>query len=566
MISWIQRTFQQHFRVIFALLLAITVISFIFTIGATPGVGRADRRAVDRQFFGHNLGSQEEVQRLLEDARISAELQFGSSGLEAEQIQRYAFERTAALHLADQLHLPPPSQTDVANHIKGMRAFADEKGVFDASRYSAFRTSLGSGQGTTETDMARVISDDVRVETVQRLLAGPGYVLPGDVVDQLERGDTRWTIDTATVDYASFKPDVKPTEAQLTKYFADNSFRYEIAPRVQVEAVEFPATAYVADVHVTDAEVKAAYDENPARFPKPAAAPAPAKDPGAKDSAVKAPAAKSDPAADFAAVRQSVGAAVTLDKARTLAAKAASDFAYALYDGKVAQGSFADVLAKRHLAARPLAPFTNEAGPAEYAGSRDVTDAAFHLTPDRYYSEGVLIPSGAAILILKSNLPARQPALAEVRAKVTDDFVESERRKRFVELGRTLKTALETRLRTGEPFDKAVATAATANNLHITAKTWPPFALIDRPKDLDETALGALVRLNKGEVSDMAITADNGFIVYAAAKEIPSLSPTNPKFAETRAQLAAYSARLGSSAVLGELVDSELKRTEPSVK
>ena len=41
MISWIQKYFQHHFRIIFAVLLAVTIISFIFTIGASPGIGRA---------------------------------------------------------------------------------------------------------------------------------------------------------------------------------------------------------------------------------------------------------------------------------------------------------------------------------------------------------------------------------------------------------------------------------------------------------------------------------------------------------------------------------------------
>ena len=39
MISWIQRYFQHHFRTIFTVLLGVTIISFIFTIGAAPGLG-----------------------------------------------------------------------------------------------------------------------------------------------------------------------------------------------------------------------------------------------------------------------------------------------------------------------------------------------------------------------------------------------------------------------------------------------------------------------------------------------------------------------------------------------
>jgi len=50
MISWIQRTFQQHFKTVFAVLLGLIIISFVFTIGAAPGIGRADRATLKREF------------------------------------------------------------------------------------------------------------------------------------------------------------------------------------------------------------------------------------------------------------------------------------------------------------------------------------------------------------------------------------------------------------------------------------------------------------------------------------------------------------------------------------
>ena len=37
---------------------------------------------------------------------------------------------------------------------------------------------------------------------IQQLLAGPGYVLPGEVRSVIIKADTTWTISTATVDYA----------------------------------------------------------------------------------------------------------------------------------------------------------------------------------------------------------------------------------------------------------------------------------------------------------------------------------------------------------------------------
>ena len=46
MISWIQRTFQQHFKAVFLVLLVLTIISFVFTIGAGAGIGRGGGRCV----------------------------------------------------------------------------------------------------------------------------------------------------------------------------------------------------------------------------------------------------------------------------------------------------------------------------------------------------------------------------------------------------------------------------------------------------------------------------------------------------------------------------------------
>ena len=52
MISWIQKTFQHHFRTVFAVLLVLIIISFVVGINASGGFGQAERRHVDRPFFG----------------------------------------------------------------------------------------------------------------------------------------------------------------------------------------------------------------------------------------------------------------------------------------------------------------------------------------------------------------------------------------------------------------------------------------------------------------------------------------------------------------------------------
>lgn len=555
MISWIQRYLQQHFKTIFAVLLAVTIISFIFTIGASPGIGRADRQVVDQQIFGYHLNAAEDRNRLYGDAQISAALQLGSAdGIDENQLKQYAFRRAAALSLADKWRVPPSTGDEVRDAIIKLRIFAGPNGEFDPKAYANYRDSLKlSGGAMTEADINRVIGDDVRAEKVNKLIAGPGYVLPRDVRSQLERTDTTWTLETATADYASFKPDIKPTDSDLTKYFEDNSFRYEIPPRVVASYVDYPTSNFVANVNVTPDDVRAFYDANPARFPKPAPKPADAKK-----------SAPSSPDADFAAVRPQVEAALKLEQAKKLALKAASDLALDLYEAKVNSGPALDAfLTARKLQQRTLAPFTQKAGPTELGHSPEIAAAAFKLSDEHPVSDALSGPDGAVILFWKELQAPRKPAISEVRPAVLADYIENEKRKEFVELGRTAKAHIESALKAGEPFDKAVASASAASGLKLEAKKLPAFMPRTRPQDVDYSILGTLERLDKGRVSDMIINADRGIFVYAADKKLPDLSETNPRFMETRAMLAAYSSRSGASAYIDEMVDRELKRIAP---
>jgi peptidyl-prolyl cis-trans isomerase D len=126
-----------------------------------------------------------------------------------------------------------------------------------------------------------------------------------------------------------------------------------------------------------------------------------------------------------------------------------------------------------------------------------------------------------------------------------------------------MKAEIEKRLQAGEPFEKAAAAAATTAGIKLETKTLPAFTLRSRPQDIDYSVLGTLESLDKGKVSDMAINADKGLFVYAVDEKAPDVTEANPQFAETRQQIASYNGRFGASAYVSELVERELKRTEP---
>lgn len=537
MISWIQRTFQQHFKWLFLILLAVVIISFVFITNTSSGLGHASKQAPARLFFGVNLGSPEESQAIVRDASLSVQLH-GLPIRGDAQFQQYALQRLAAVHLAGQLNLPAPTDLELAEHIRTLPPFAGADGKFDPKRYAEFRDSLKTNPNLRESDVTRVLADDVTYQRVLRLVSGPGYVLPADVQNQLNRVDATWTLQAVTVDYAGYKPVVPVTDEALAKYFEFNGPRYEIGAKAGVSYIDFPASAYTTGVTVSEEGLKAYYEADKARF--------------SKDGA------------DFAAARAAVELAYRLERARTLAAKAASDFAVALYEAKATAATLPALVESRGLALKRLAPFNAEDVPAELGGSPRVAAEALKTGADRLVSDPVDTGRGSALLVWNETVPARRPALAEIKDRVSADYVESEKRRLFTEAGRALKTALEARLKAGDTLEKAVAASASVIPAKLATKSWPAFTLSTPPQDLDYSVYSAMDGLQKGQLSSMVVGSDQGLLVYAADKQLPAADPASPKFAETRTRLASFTASRNGGQILAALVEEELAKTAPA--
>jgi peptidyl-prolyl cis-trans isomerase D len=561
MISWIQRSFQHHFKVVFGVLLTVTIISFIFTIGAAPGIGRAGPKTLKQQFFGHDLTRQGASDQLFSDASISVQLMagFGAlSNIDSADLQRYAYQRAAALALADQIKIPVPTRDDIVGHIKLLPAFANPDGQFDAGRYATFRDNLKTNPRLSEGDIYRVVRDDFRVGRVQQLLAGPGYVLPVEIKEQVVRSDSLWTIAIATADYTAFKPEISVNEDALKRFFDDNAFRYNVPARVAVDYVEYRAADFMSAATVTDADVRTYFDENRSRFPVPSEKKAEGdKKPGQPNAATP-----DNPDAVFAAVRPAVEQALKTERAMRLAARAAADLTVAIYEQRLKPGmpAFNEFLAKSKLTARQVAPFHRETVPPDLGWTPQIVDQALQLAADRPVSDALPSAAGSLVLFWRETLPTYRPELAQAREHVVADYRENERRKQFVEAGRMVRSQIEARLKTGDSLEQAAA-AVTA--LKLDVKSLPSFVSRQAPKDIEQFEFGAIGRLESGQISDFLLSEDKGAFVYVKERKLPDLAENTLQYTTARAQLARMNAGLSQSLALNEIVTSELKKSAP---
>ncbi|MEJ1973847.1 MAG: peptidyl-prolyl cis-trans isomerase [Lacunisphaera sp.] len=546
MISWIQKYFQKHFRLVFLVVLIAIGLPMVAIYSASGGSRGESIKVLERPFFNVNLDSPEQVRRLTTDGELSVFLRAGYPALQGAQLQQYALQRVTGLALADQLHLPAATPEQVAKFVPTLRAFQNESGQFDQSAYTRFADSLKSSPGgATTADVNRVLRDDVRLADLAKILGGPGYVQPVDVKLQLSRADSSWTVQVASLDYAAFSPTLNPTEDALKKFHAENAFRYDVPVRPKLSIVELKAADFRPPVAPTEEQLRAFYNANIASFPAPA-------------DADKKAAATAD---NFPKVRTQVEAALLNAASRRLASQVANQLTIAIFDKKLAANSpeLAAYLAAQGHPAAPLAAFAPNHPPADKPWLAGYASAISRLSRERHFSDPLASPEGYVVLLWNDNLPAYTPSFLEVHDLVAADYRASEKRRLFIERGNALKAQLQAAAKTAPT---GFADKAAAEKLAV--KTYANFTLSSPPPDLPEQARETLLTLPAGQVSSLIGTEDKGLFVYAQEKKLPDLTPANPRYALVQTQATAMLANYGENSLLGELADAELKKTVTS--
>lgn len=555
MISWIQKYFQRHFRlVMFLILLAVAVPMVVVYNQSSGSLGRHDRGLGPRPFFHVDLNNEEQVRRILRDAQYSAELR-GIPVYDPTQIQQYAYVRVTGLAIADELGLPQPTADDLSRYTADLNAFKDAEGKFDQQRYAAFGDSLKNNAGVTTADINRILRDDARLEALQKVLGGPGYVQPAEIARQLTRWDSTWTIALASLDYAAYDPGLAVTDAAVQKFYDESSFRYTVPARLRVSALEFKANEFIPAVPPTEQEMRAYYDANPARFPAPAdkdkkdATPAPALAPAA------APADE-----NYAKVRTQVLAALMQERALKSALEVANQLTVALYERKLKANS-PELSAFLASLRRPVAqwqPFAPAQPPENMGWLAAHARELNQLNADRHFSDPLRTPDGFAVLFWHETLPSYTAPLSEVKDKAAADYRDSEKRKRFIEHGKALRARLEAAVKAGTPFEKAAADAK------LEVKAHAGFKLGEPPQDLPYSILSSLESLAPGQISEMASDDKKGYLAYLVSRQLPDTTPANPRYAGIQASLASQASATRALEYLGKRMQEELRKTAPA--
>ena len=547
MIDWIQRYLIR--RWFFALLLAVVIVAFVLTITPAGSGLTGEGEEVRRQdFFGLNLASRREVQLARTATLASVWINTGRRIYDEPQLRQAYLQRTALLAIAEKIGMPEPTGEEVTQSIRSKSQFVDENGAFDADAYTQFVDSVEADSHISQEMVLQAVVEDFKIERLQYLLSGLGFVLPFEAQKQVENNETVWSVQVARFESDDFDPVVAIDEEALVDYLQASDSIYEEAEKVKIDALRFSVEPFIPFVtEPTEIELRAHFDRNPNLF---------------RDSSTPAGEPPEQIATTFESVREQVRASWVSEKATRLAAERADAFAQALYSSSIERDTseFDRLREDYGAAAITIPPFPeNRVFPTAGIPVEGLRQA-FSLTDGRYYSDVIQTPAAAFVLIYRGRIAAHMPELDEIREDVTADYRANERKSLFVEKGQLLKESFEGGLAAEKSFaDLAEVEGATIVEFkEFTARTIP--------NGLNRSLFTQNAHLNPGQISSMHIIDDDGQFIFIRDRRLPDDSARNAAEIENTikqiASINSYYATVSGLDLVSEIVARELNQAQ----
>ncbi|GEM_PF-655572 len=554
MISWLQTNLQKHFRFLFVILLGVVIVAFVFTIGAAPGIGDGRQNIPNLRFFEVELTTDSQRQQFFNEAYYSSLL--SGAPMNQQQLNQYAFNRAAALHLANIHNLPGPNTEQLTEHIQGLGMFLGPDQTFSRDAYSRFRDEIRASGQISEGQLSRIMEADFRVNKVFETLSGPGFVLESEVIEELKLDQTLWSVAVAELDLNEFEPEIDDSTEKLEAFFAQNSFRYAAPARRSIAYLEFRALDNMSKVDVEDSDLKNYYERNRSRYTKTVEA-----EKSGEDQANEAESGATQTVQlTFEEARDQAEFDYKLEQARQISRKMAESIGLAIVELDNATDTSESLTLERiealaenrSIQVKRTTPFARNERPLGLNWSQNLIATSFQLTDSYIYSQPIIEGDTTYILLLENENPEFVPSFTTVEARVKEDYIEEESRRLRTEHANTLASELD---------GLGVAEFKTdAESKGMTISEFSKFKRRDTVEGLDSGLIFSITNLGVGDVSNATIREDKGYIVQVVGKEIPEIDSSDEDFETRMAALSGNYERYAVAQYISKLANDELIR------
>jgi peptidyl-prolyl cis-trans isomerase D len=515
-------TIRKHSALLWWTIIPITIISFVIFMGSGPMRGRGERSSGDFGSINGKKVTQQQYVDALNEFKLYYFFNYGNgtwpdkkNNISQKDIERSIYQRLLLTQKASDLgiHVGLDTAAEMANQL--LRRFGRNGQIVPMDE---FAKQVLQPEGLAVTDFENFVRHDIAIQQLVQSIGSSGaLVTPQEAAGIYQREHQELASQIVFFSAKNYVSSVTVTPEAVANFYTNYLAEYRLPDRVQVNYVAFDVSNFLAQSKAEwaktnfDAQIDAVYLQYGAQaFPD-------AKTPA--DAKVK--------------IRE----LMIRQRALTSARAQANEFASTVFNLEPARAdNLATVAKQKGLSVQTTAPFAAETGPQEFAAPEGFTKTAFGLTPDEPFANPIVSTNAIYVIALARQLPSEIPSLADIRARVTQDF----QMQQATVLAREAGTNDYIKITISMAAGKSFAAACTADGL--PPQTLPPFSMSTR--ELPE--LGERADLNQlkqaafttavGHVSNFQETDTGGFVLFVQSQLPVDQAVMNaelPQFTET---------------------------------
>ncbi len=495
-------TIRRHQKWLWAVIITLTVISFVIYFSPYSKMNRSERRGPIE--LGTING-----QRITEESFWSAEHEItlryfiASGGRAPDEETKRNFERETLqwLFLIDRqdqfgIHISPDRVAEVARNM--VLSSLQRAGARNVSPEGAAR--LLETSGFQSTDLERYVQHYLGLQELIATFGLSGKLAtPEEIKDLYVREHQELATEALFFNLSNYLANVTVTPEALSQFYTNQMAEYRVPERVQVSYVKFPITNLWAKAEEfwTKTNLNEIVEDNFQRLGTNYF-----KDAKTPDQ-----------------VRARIREELIRERALLDARRQANQFARPLFDLTEPHAEDLRAFAKTNgLKVEVTEPLEAAQTPKGLEVEEDFVAAAFKLTAEQPLAGPLLGRDGVYLIALDKKLPEEKPPLDQIRDRVTADFKTEQARSLAREAGIAFHNTLTNSLAQGKSF------AAVCADAKLKPVSLPPFSLSSRDlPGVDETVNLNLLKQTAfstpvGKPSSVQWTAEGGLILFVKSK------------------------------------------------
>ncbi len=545
MITWIQTVLQKHHKSVFSVLLVVIIIAFVFTVGSVPFLGNRNSGHYDaekKSIFGYDFSNPDVARRF----QTCVYFEMLTDGMRAESDEQFDImikRQACLLSIARSLGIESVSQAELDSYIKSRPAFMTASGSFDDGLWKKFLSEYT--QQLSIDNLNSILSNNALVEKASRLVGGPGFISEKEIEKLYTSIYGTWNLSLAELSLDKFKFDKKPNESELEKFYKANSESYRIPEAFVFDVAFEPSDSYKGKVAApSEDDLKAYYNANASNYSV------------SENGKFETP--------PLSKVLEKVKADYISSMATSMAVAKLEDAVMKIFDSKAKKDSeeVKKILSEANISLRRLDPIRADKRDTLSQLPMKALEAAVRLDDDHFYSDTIATPGGVWLVFFVKKEASFIPPFADVKKKVEEDWLSDAKMKAFTEAGAKLvenaKKAISENKSFSEVMESGGAKVEKLTNVSLTK----PSPDMEKAGQAAGFLYSKLPSMKQGEVSQMFVLGNEGFVVWVSKYSEPKLDVKSEEFKKFAENVREKTAAISGAVVVQDMLLSLQKTDE----